>query len=192
MAIVATVADCLVTLLTTDAEAAAAEVGLIKRRRKVTGPRLAQTWVLGWLSKPDESRRGLACMAAAVGLVISPQGLVQRATQLGAAFLRRLLEQATQYVVCVDPAVRPVLDRFSTVMILTVASSGYLMGLSRLGPVAKARRSRHRFAGSCVRGALSCRCGLDASMIDHRRPRPNRWGKADCALRISGTSRWRD
>ena len=118
MAIVATVADCLVTLLTTDAEAAAAEVGLIKRRRKVTGPRLAQTWVLGWLSKPDESRRGLACMAAAVGLVISPQGLVQRATQLGAAFLRRLLEQATQYVVCVDPAVRPVLDRFSTVMIL--------------------------------------------------------------------------
>lgn len=118
MAIVATVADCMMALLTTDAAAAAAEVGLVKRRRKVTGPWLAQTWVLGWLAKPDESRSGLACMAATVGLEISRQGLAQRATQLGARFLRRLLEQATHYVVCADPVVRPVLDRFATVMIL--------------------------------------------------------------------------
>lgn len=115
---VAEVADCLMALLTTDAEAAATEVGLIKRRRKVTGPRLAQTWVLGWLSKPDESRSGLVSIAATVGLTISAQGLAQRATQVGAAFLLRLLERATQYVVCADPALRPVLDRFSTVTIL--------------------------------------------------------------------------
>jgi hypothetical protein len=118
MAIVANVADCLLALLTTDAEEAAAEVGLIKRRRKVTGPRLAQTWVLGWLSKPDESLSGLVSMAAMVGLVISPQGLAQRATPQAAEFLKRLLERATRYVVCADPAVRPVLDRFSTVVIL--------------------------------------------------------------------------
>jgi len=118
MAIVATVAESLMTLLTTEAESAAKEVGLIRRQRKVTGPLLAQTWVLGWLSKPDESRSGLVSMAATVGLRISAQGLAQRATGVGAAFLLRLLEKATEIVVCADPAVRPLLDRFSSVTVL--------------------------------------------------------------------------
>jgi hypothetical protein len=118
MRIVASVADVLAMLLATDAQAAADEVGLIKRRRKVTGPLLAQTWILGWLSKPSESLSGLVCMAATVGLLISAQGLAKRETERGAAFLKRLLEKATQYAVCADPAVRPVLERFTVVQIL--------------------------------------------------------------------------
>jgi hypothetical protein len=103
------------TLLTTDAEQAAQQSGVIQRVRQFTGPSLAQTLVFGWLANPRATLGDLAASAACCGVTVSPEGLHQRFTPTAAQFLERLLARALRHVVEADPVAVPLLRRFAEV-----------------------------------------------------------------------------
>lgn len=107
------------TLLTTTAEAAAHEHGLIQRCRTFSGASLVQTLVLGWLAQPQASLSQLTQMAALRGVQISPQGLDQRFTASLAATLLSLIGATLQSVVAAGTTVTiPLLERFRGVYLL--------------------------------------------------------------------------
>src|SRR5262245_60807774 len=86
------------TLLLTDADQLARACGLVRRARKLDGPALAQTLVLGWLAHPDASLEQLCSFADAAGSDFSPQALDQRLHAPEAPdFFEQLLCQALQY-----------------------------------------------------------------------------------------------
>lgn len=74
MVTVACLAATLQPLLTTVADAAAHESGMIARRGKVTGATFVPTTVYGWLGQPEASLSQLCQVAAAGGLAITPPG----------------------------------------------------------------------------------------------------------------------
>ncbi|MCI0458257.1 MAG: hypothetical protein L0Z62_14935 [Gemmataceae bacterium] len=103
--------------MTTDAEQAALQTGVIQRVRQFTGPRLAQTLVFGWLANPPTTLGDLAATAACCDVTVSPQGLDQRFTPAAAHFLEQLLARALRHVVEADPVALPPLRRFAEVEI---------------------------------------------------------------------------
>lgn len=105
-------------LLTTTADTLAVQHGCIRRQRKLTGAALAQALVFGWLTNPAATLADLCRAAATAGVASSRQGVDQRCTLRAAAFLRALLEQATQIVVQADPVAVPLLRRFPQVLVL--------------------------------------------------------------------------
>jgi hypothetical protein len=112
------VARALQPLLTTTAEAAAAESGFVRRVRRVTGATFVQALVLGWLGRPDASLSELAQAAATCGLAISPQGLARRFTEAAADCLRRVLGAALGVLVAAEAAAAvPLLRRFAGVYV---------------------------------------------------------------------------
>lgn len=111
-------AAALRTFLTTTADDLARTHGVIRRQRKLTGAALAQALVFGWLANPAATLADLTRAAATAGVAISRQGVDQRFTLAAAAFLRALLEQATQTVVQADPVALPLLRRFPQVLVL--------------------------------------------------------------------------
>ena len=68
-----TMADTLQTLFTTEADQAAKESGMIRRRRKISGAGFVQTLVFGWLDDPKTTIEDLGDE-----LGLSKQGLDQR------------------------------------------------------------------------------------------------------------------
>jgi Transposase DDE domain len=106
------------TLFTTTADELARTHGVIRRQRKLTGAAVAQALVFGWLAAPAATLADLTRAAATAGVTISRQGLDQRFTLRTAAFLRALLEQASQAVVAADPVAIPLLRRFPQVLVL--------------------------------------------------------------------------
>lgn len=109
-------APTLQRLLTTVADAAATTSRLVRRRGgKVTGAKLVQTVVFGWLSRPAASRSELAQTAATCGLDITPQGLDGRFTPAAAACLKTVLEAAMRELPAAAPVALPILRRFQGV-----------------------------------------------------------------------------
>src|SRR5947209_302599 len=104
-------------LLTTTADHIARQCGFGRRVRTVTGSNLAQTPVFTWLGEPDVAQSGLQTSAAALGLVLSRQGLEQRFTPAAAASLQRLLADATTRLIEAPVAI-PLLERFTAVTVL--------------------------------------------------------------------------
>ena len=80
MDIISQVTSAMQTVLTTVADAAAVASGFLKRKRKLTGAGLVQTWVLGWLANPESTYDELAQAAGSVGIEITRQGIEQRLT----------------------------------------------------------------------------------------------------------------
>ncbi len=116
MATIPQVTQAMQTVLTTVADAAARATGFVQRCSKMTGALFTQTLVLGFLANPEATREELAQTAAALGLTISPQGLDQRLTEVGAACLLEVLDAATSSVLAADPLALPVLSRFNGVL----------------------------------------------------------------------------
>lgn len=81
-------------LLTTTADALGKSSGFIRRHRKVSGSGFAQGVVLGYLGKPEATRRELHASVRRSGVAISATGLDKRFNAAGAAFLRQLVEHA--------------------------------------------------------------------------------------------------
>jgi hypothetical protein len=104
-------------LFGTAVDEAAEASGVIQRQRKFTALSLAQTFVLGFLAKPDASDEELAQMAVPVGAEVTPQAVEQRYTERLEQFLKTLLEKAIQQVVGSEKALAPLLERFSSVTI---------------------------------------------------------------------------
>jgi len=80
MSIIAKIAKAMQTILTTNADKRADDVGLIKRQRKFSGSTFAQTLVFGWLNKPDAILSDLTQTAADLGVTVSTRGLDKRFT----------------------------------------------------------------------------------------------------------------
>jgi hypothetical protein len=99
---VAMLTTTLQTLLRDDATRVAQETGAVQRPGKFAGDTLAQTLVWGWMDQPNASLADLCGTAAALNVEISPQGLNKRFHARTAAFLRALLDQATD--ICLDGA----------------------------------------------------------------------------------------
>jgi hypothetical protein len=100
------------------AEEVAKDHPVVQRRRKFTTATLAQTFILGFLSKPNSSDEELAQMAALFGATVSPQAVEQRHTPRLAEFLEALFRRATQEIVKSQKCLAPLLDRFTAVSTL--------------------------------------------------------------------------
>ena len=118
MSILAKVGAALQELFGPCAEKAAADSGVIRRRRTFTGVSLAKTFVLGFLQDPEASAEDLAQMAAQCGAGVTPQAVDQRHSPALVRFLESLFREATQRVVGSDRSLAPILDRFTDVTVL--------------------------------------------------------------------------
>src|SRR3954468_18579984 len=105
------------TVLTTVAEQAAWQTGWVQRASPLTGARLVQTLVFGWLRRPTATGSELASTAAQVGAPVTPQALHQRLGARAARCLQQVLAAALQQVVAAEPTAVPLLARFTAVYI---------------------------------------------------------------------------
>jgi len=93
------------------------EVHVVKRRRKFSPATLAQTFVLGFLAKPDASDEDLARIAARCGVAVTTQAVEQRFTDDMAAFLEALFRRAIRERVETDRRLAPLIERFPAVFL---------------------------------------------------------------------------
>lgn len=115
MTIVASVAQAMQTVLTTQAQAAAHASGFVRRHSKLGGAVFAQTMVFGCLANPRATLEDFAQTAAACGVAVHPQAIDQRFTPQAAAFLQRVLADAVQQVIVAAPVLVPLLRKFQGV-----------------------------------------------------------------------------
>ena len=80
MSILQQVPDKMQIILETVPDEVAVDIGLVKRKRKLTGSSLTQILVFGWLENPEASYQQLSETAATLGLQVSRQALEQRLT----------------------------------------------------------------------------------------------------------------
>lgn len=118
MRILAKVGAAMQLLFGEVAQKAAAESGVIVRRRKFSALSLARTFVLGFLKKPEASDEDLAQMAVQCGADVTSQAVEQRHTAKLVDFLRKLFDAGTKLVVGADKALAPLLERFESVTLL--------------------------------------------------------------------------
>ncbi len=112
------VAEAMRSVLSTTADTAARQSGLVQRSSKLSGATFTQTLVLGWLNNPQATLGELTQTAAALGVAITPQGLDQRFTEAAAAALEQVLNAAVTQVIAAQPVAVPVLQRFASVSLL--------------------------------------------------------------------------
>ncbi|HEX4620537.1 MAG TPA: IS4 family transposase [Myxococcaceae bacterium] len=105
-------AATLQTLFTTEADRAAEQSGMIRRRRKISGAGFVQTLVFGWLDDPTTTIEDLGDQ-----LGVSKQGLDRRFDDRAADCLWRLVRAGTQRLLAARPETIPLLRRFSGVVI---------------------------------------------------------------------------
>ncbi len=115
---VSQVAEAMSTVLNTVSDAAGDQSGFVQRRSKLTGARFVQTLVFGWLKNPQASLEELTQITAALGVRVSPQGLDQRFGPKAAATLEQVLNAAVTQVIAAQPVAIPLLQRFSSVVLL--------------------------------------------------------------------------
>jgi hypothetical protein len=118
MSILARVGASIQTLVGEFAEQAARETGVIVRRRKFSALSLARTFVLGHLQKPTASDEDLAQIAVQCGAEVTPQAVEQRHTGKMVKFLETLFRKGVQLAVRSNQTVAPLLERFSSVILL--------------------------------------------------------------------------
>ena len=124
MSIIAKVGAAIQQLLGQVGEAAAEKCGVIERKRKFTATTLLQTFVLGFLKKPDASDEELAQMAVQCGVEVTPQAIEQRHSPKLVAYLQEVLQEGAKMVVGSDRALAPILERFAKVSILDGSTLG--------------------------------------------------------------------
>src|SRR5437764_11328448 len=118
MTTITQLAAAMQTVLTVFPETVARSSGFTRRRSKCTAARFVQTLVFGWLALPSATLENLAQTAAARGLPITPQGLTERFTPAAATLLRHVLAAAVARVITAEPALVPLLQRFTAVLLL--------------------------------------------------------------------------
>jgi hypothetical protein len=113
------------TLLTTTADQAGRDSGLIQRVRAFTGATFVQTLVFGWLANPDATLENLAQMAAIRGVPVTAQAIAERFSPQSAACLAQVLAAAIAQSVIASPADLALLQRFAGVFVI----DGSVIGL---------------------------------------------------------------
>lgn len=125
MTSIADLVPVLQTLLTTTADQAGRDSGLIQRVRVFTGASFVQTLVFGWLATPDATLDTLAQSAATLGVSITGQGIADRFSPASAACLAQVLAAAIQQTITAAPTDLAVLNRFAGVVVI----DGSVIGL---------------------------------------------------------------
>ena len=110
-------AAALQSLLFAKAEAAAQAVGLVQRRRRLSGAQWVQTLVFGWMRQPDATLEDLTDEAARLGAAITPQGLDAWFVPEAAECLKRLAAEAVGVLLETTAAAIPLLRRFRRVSV---------------------------------------------------------------------------
>lgn len=118
MSSVQRIGESLRTLFGDWANQADAEAHVIQRNRKFSVASLAQTFVFGFLAKPNASDEDLAKTAAAIGTSVSTQAIEQRYSQRLVDFLRTLFAKAVTAVVSSQKSFTGILDQFADVQLL--------------------------------------------------------------------------
>ena len=112
-------ADALQTLFTTDADQAARDSEMIRRRRKLTGAAFVQALVFHWLDDPHATIEQVI-----EDLDISEQAFNERLDDRAADCLRRVLEKALRRVFAARGEAIPLLRRFAAVAVEDVTVVG--------------------------------------------------------------------
>jgi hypothetical protein len=112
------VAEAVERLFGEEATDQARATGSIKRLRKFTGSVLARCFVFGFLLKPNASDEDLAETAGLLGVHVTPQAVAQRFNDEHARFLEELFRKAICSVIGSDRALAPLLERFTTVVLM--------------------------------------------------------------------------
>src|SRR5437764_6187099 len=112
-------ADALQTLFTTDADQAAKDSGMIRRRRKLSGADFVQALVFHWLENPQATIEEII-----EDLDISEQAFNERFDARATDCLRRVLEKALNHLFAARPEAIPLLRRFDNVSVEDVTIVG--------------------------------------------------------------------
>jgi hypothetical protein len=112
-------AEALQTLFTTDADQAAQDSGMIRRRRKLTGAAFVQAVVFHWLEDPQARIEEII-----EDLDLSEQAFNERLDARAADCLRRVLERALDRLFAARPEAIPLLRRFAAVVVEDVTIVG--------------------------------------------------------------------
>jgi hypothetical protein len=112
----------------------AKETKAVRRVREFRGATLAQTFVMGFLQKPNASMENLAQMAGVCGVHVTPQAIEQRFTPALAKFLERLFWTAVRQLVQTNEALVPLLQRFTGVFLLDSTTISLPPALAKLFP----------------------------------------------------------
>lgn len=102
-------------LLTSRADEVAHAVGLVQRRRVLSGGQWVQTLVFGWLQQPRASLEELADGAERLQAALSPQALDRWFCPQGVCCLKELIAEAVGQVLQTEAAAVPLLQRFTSV-----------------------------------------------------------------------------
>lgn len=125
MTSIADLVPVLQTLLTTTADQAGRDSGLIQRVRLFTGATFVQTLVFGWLGNPAATLENLAQNAAALGVGVTAQAIDARFSPAAADCLARVLAAAITETITATPTDAALLNRFAGVLVI----DGSVIGL---------------------------------------------------------------
>lgn len=131
------------TLLTTTADQAGRDSGLIQRVRAFTGASFVQTLVFAWLGNPDTTLANLAQSAATIGVTVTGQAIADRFSPQSAACLAQVLTAAIQQSIVAAPTDRAVLDRFAAVVLIDGSVIGLPASLAVEFPGSSNQRGGH-------------------------------------------------
>lgn len=118
MEMITRVSAAVQSLFGTMAEEVAKDHPVVLRKRKFSACTLAQTFILGFLAKPNASDEELAQTAALCGVQVTTQAIEQRHTMRMARFLEELFRRATRCLIESQKILAPLLARFTAVLIL--------------------------------------------------------------------------
>lgn len=122
------------TVLTTVADQAARATQFVQRRSKLTGAKFVQSLVFAWLAQPAATYEQLAQTAIALGVPMTAQGMDARFTRQAAECLKRVVEQALDYLVQAAPVAVPLLHRFQGVYVQDGTTIALPVELAALWP----------------------------------------------------------
>jgi len=115
MATIPQIAEIMQTVLDTKAEQLGRETKFVQRKSKMGGAEFTKTLTFGWLENSKATLEELCQTAAALDILITPQGLDQRFSASAAQCLRKVLEAAVSEIIASKPVAIPVLQRFNGV-----------------------------------------------------------------------------
>lgn len=134
MTSIADLCPILQTLLSTTADAAAADTGFVQRKRKLTGAAFVQLLVFGLLGTPEATLEALVQAAADVAVGVSAQAIDLRFTRQAADCVKQVLEAAVTQLVSSDPVCLAVLARFARVSVVDSTIIGLPAAFEALWP----------------------------------------------------------
>jgi Transposase DDE domain len=163
-----------------NADLLARRCGFTRRCSKLTGSTLVRALVFGWLHNPQATLEELAQTCGSLGVPISAQGLEQRFSPSAAALLEQVLHEAVLQVVGTNPAVVPLLQRFtgvclldSTTLALPKAFAGVWPSRDRKHPAGMKAQVRLDLLNGTLSGPfLSAERDADAKGVLHQAALP--------------------